>query len=111
MNWRLGWPKWSIGLQVDWRPENILRTDTRLDLWEGKIAWEGNGCSPVFLPGEFSGLGSLAGYSPWGREESDGTEQLALPLFPLGQRELSLGSACLFPAVVDVFCFGQSHRY
>ena len=49
MNWRLGWPKWSIWwsgvVQVDWRPENILRTDTGLDLWEGKIAWEGNGCS------------------------------------------------------------------
>ena len=47
------------------------------------------------------------GYSPWGREESDETEQLALPLFRLGQRELSLGSACLFPAVVDVFCFAS----
>ena len=27
--------------------------------------------TPVFLPGEFHGQRSLAGYSPWGRKESD----------------------------------------
>ena len=36
---------------------------------------EGNG-NPVFLPGEFHGQRSLAGYCPWGRKESDTTEQL-----------------------------------
>ena len=30
--------------------------------------------TPVFLPGEFHGQRSLAGYSPWGREELDTTE-------------------------------------
>ena len=30
--------------------------------------------TPVFLPGEFQGQGSLVGYSPWGRTESDMTE-------------------------------------
>ena len=30
--------------------------------------------SPVFLPGEFHGQRSLAGYSPWGRKESNTTE-------------------------------------
>ena len=29
---------------------------------------------PVFLPGEFQGQGSLAGYSPWGCKELDMTE-------------------------------------
>ena len=29
---------------------------------------------PVFLPGEFHGQRSLAGYSPWGGEESDKTQ-------------------------------------
>ena len=29
---------------------------------------------PLFLPGEFHGQRSLAGYSPWGRKESDTTE-------------------------------------
>ena len=31
--------------------------------------------TPVFLPGESHGQRSLAGCSPWGRKESDTTEQ------------------------------------
>ena len=34
--------------------------------------------TPIFLPEEFHGQKSLAGYSPWGRKESDMTEQLSL---------------------------------
>ena len=34
--------------------------------------------TPVFLPAEFHGQRSLAGYSPWGRKEPDTTEQLTL---------------------------------
>ena len=30
--------------------------------------------TPVFLPEEFYGQRSLAGYSPWGHKESDVTE-------------------------------------
>ena len=38
---------------------------------------EGNGTpTPVLLPGKFHGQRSLVGCSPWGREESDTTEQL-----------------------------------
>ena len=36
--------------------------------------------TPVFLLGEVHGQRSLAGYSPWGRKESDMTEQLSLSL-------------------------------
>ena len=36
--------------------------------------------TPVFLPGEFHGQRSLAGYSPSGCKESDTTEQLTLLL-------------------------------
>ena len=32
--------------------------------------------TPVFLPGEFHGQKSLAGYSPWGCKELDMTERL-----------------------------------
>ena len=32
----------------------------------------------VFLPGEFHGQRSLAGYTPWGCTESDTTERLTL---------------------------------
>ena len=35
--------------------------------------------TPVFLPGESPGRGSLLGCSPWGLEESDTTEQLHFP--------------------------------
>ena len=34
--------------------------------------------TPVFLPGESQGWGSLVGYSPWGHKELDTTEQLTL---------------------------------
>ena len=38
-----------------------------------KIPWNGL-LTPEFLPGEFHGQRSLAGYSPWGHKESDTTE-------------------------------------
>ena len=47
--------------------------------WVGKIPWRRAWQpTPVFLPGESHGQRSLAGYSPWGRKESDATEQLTL---------------------------------
>ena len=30
--------------------------------------------TPIFLPGKFHGQRTLAGYSPWGRKDSDKTE-------------------------------------
>ena len=39
--------------------------------------------TPAFLPGDFHGQRSLAGYGPWGRKESDKTEQLTLSLSKL----------------------------
>ena len=35
---------------------------------------EGNGPTPVLVPGQFHGLRRLVGYSPWGCKESDTTE-------------------------------------
>ena len=35
---------------------------------------KGMATTPIFLPGEFHGLRSLVGYSPWGCKESDTTE-------------------------------------
>ena len=34
--------------------------------------------TPVFLPGEFHEQRSLVGYSPWGHNQLDKTEQLTL---------------------------------
>ena len=48
------------------------------DPWVRKIPWRREWQpTPVFLPGEFHGQGSLAGYSPWGCKESDMTEWLS----------------------------------
>ena len=49
------------------------------DPWVGKIPWRREWQpTPVFLSGEFHGQRSLAGYSAWGCQESDTTEQLSL---------------------------------
>ena len=46
-----------------------------------KILWRREWLpTPVFLPGEFHGQRSLAGYSPWGLKELDTTERITLPL-------------------------------
>ena len=43
----------------------------------GRRKWQP---TPVFLPGKFHRQRSLAGYSPWGHEESDMPEQLTSSL-------------------------------
>ena len=51
------------------------------DLWAGKIPWRREWLpTPVFLPGEFHGQGTLVGYSSWGHKELDTTEWLTLLL-------------------------------
>ena len=43
--------------------------DSGFDPWVGKIPWRRAWQpTPVFLPGESHGQGSLVGYSPWGRK-------------------------------------------
>ena len=52
------------------------------DLWVKKFSWRRKWrLTPVFLPAEYHGEKSLAGYSPWSRKESDMTEGLTLSLF------------------------------
>ena len=44
----------------------------RFDPWVGRIPWDRKWQPTlVFLPGEFHGQSSLAGYSPWDCKESD----------------------------------------
>ena len=55
--------------------------DLRFNPWFGKIPWRREWQpTPMFLPGEFHGQGSLVGYSPWGLKELDVTEKLTLSL-------------------------------
>ena len=45
--------------------------------WVRKISWRRKWQpTPIFLPGKSHGQRNLVGYSPWGRKESDTTEQL-----------------------------------
>ena len=54
----------------------------RFDPWVRKIPWrEEWQPTPVFLSGEPPGQRSLVGYSPWGRRESDITQQLSRHVF------------------------------
>ena len=50
----------------------------RFDAWIGKSSWRRKQ-QPLseFLPGKFHGQCRLAGYSPWGRKESNMTEELS----------------------------------
>ena len=49
-----------------------------VDPWVWKIPWRRKWQpTPVFLPGKSLGQRRLVGYSPWGRKESDMTEQLS----------------------------------
>jgi len=50
--------------------------DPGLTPGSGRSSGEGNGNSPVLLPGKPHGRRSLVGYSPWGRKESDTTERI-----------------------------------
>ena len=64
----------------------MQKTQIRFDPWVRKIPWRREWQpTPVFLPGESHGQRSLAGYSLWGRKESDTTERLtpSLPGFSL----------------------------
>ena len=67
----------------------------RFNPWVRKIPWRRDWQPiPVCLPGESHGQRSLAGYSPWGRKESDTTEQLsAHTLIKVVKIELQPGKA------------------
>ena len=52
----------------------MQETPVRSNLWVRKISCRREELpTPVFLPGEFHGQRSLAGYRPWGCKESDVT--------------------------------------
>ena len=53
----------------------MQETQMLFSLWIGKIPWRREWLpTPVFLPGEFHGQRSLAGYNPRGHKELDMTE-------------------------------------
>ena len=68
-------PSWLSGTSLQCRRHRIHEFNP----WVGKVPWRrARQPTRVFLPGESRGLRSLVGYSPWGCEESDTTEQLSM---------------------------------
>ena len=57
------------------RLPTVQETRVRSLGWEDPMEKE-MATHSVFLPGKSHGLRSVVGYSPWGRKESDMTEQL-----------------------------------
>ena len=57
-------------------PPAMQETRVRSLGWEDLLV-KGMATTPLFLPRESHGQRSLAGYSPWGRKESDTTKQLS----------------------------------
>ena len=64
-----GFPKWLSSKE----------STAMQDPWVGKIPWRRKWQPiPVFLPEKSHGQRSLAGYSPWGRKESDMTKHTTM---------------------------------
>ena len=73
-----GLPRWRSGKESACQCRRCRRHG--LDPWVRKIPWRRKWQpTPGFLPGKFHGQRSLAGYSPWGHEESDSTEHRHRP--------------------------------
>ena len=82
VTYSLGLPRWLNGKESAYQCRKC-RTQ-RFDPWAGKIPWRRKWQpDPAFLPGKSHGQRSLAGYSPWGLEESEMIEQLSLSPTPL----------------------------
>ena len=99
--WKIPWTEEPGGLQSMGSQRVGDDSATSLSLftfmhWRRK--WQP---TPVFLPGKFHGSRNQAGYSPWGRKESDPTEPLTLSLFPwyglglwLHHKKAAMGHIC-----------------
>ena len=66
-------PRWLSGKESACQCRRCRRR--RFDHWVGKLPWRWKWQpTPVFLPGEYHGQRSLAGYRSWGCKELDMTE-------------------------------------
>ena len=86
------------------------------DPWVRKIPWRRSWQpTPVFLPGESHGQGSLTSYSPWSCKESDTTEacthlvQACSALSAPGWR-LAASASSLHSALFAALCLSESHH-
>ena len=84
--------------------------ETGINPWVGKIPWRREWLpTPVFLPRESHGQGSLAGYSPWSCKESYMTEWLSL--FTYIYSILTIFKWCtLHPVALSTFIMECNHH-
>ena len=74
-----GFPGGASGKEPAW--QGRIHKRRGFNAWVGKFPWRRKWQhTPVFLPGESHRQRNLEGCSPWGRKESDTTEQLHLAL-------------------------------
>ena len=86
---------------LSWDSRLLLMWDFSGLFWRRK--WQP---TPVPLPGESHGQRSLAGYTPWGRKESDRTSLSLSGLFTCGCRcRLNLVIYTDIYAVTSLYCF------
>ena len=62
--------------------KELLISFEKARLYFDQRNWQPTAVSILFLSGEFHGQKNLAGYSPWGRKESDTIEPLNTFTFP-----------------------------
>ena len=74
---KLGFPGGSSGKELSYQCRKRKRLG--FDPWVKKIPWRRKWQpTPVFSPGESHGQRGLAGYRPWGRNESEKTKGLGM---------------------------------
>ena len=72
----------SLVAQMVKRLPIMQETQVQYNPWAGKTSWRRKRQpTPIFLPAKSHGWRSLVGYHPWGRRESDTTEQLHFLFF------------------------------
>ena len=75
----IGLPFIGLSWWIRWQSLCLQCGRPMFDPWVGKIPWRRKWRpTPVILPGESHGWGSLVGYSPWDRKELDTAERLHL---------------------------------
>ena len=81
-----------------------------LNSWVRKIPWRRKWQpTPVLLPGKFHGWGSLIGYGPWGRKESDTTERLHFHFSFFDKGGKNLQREMTIPSISSSGKTGQLH--
>ena len=82
----------------------------RFNPWVGKIPWKGKWQpTPVFLPGQFHGQKSLAGYSSWGHRDVDTTQRLTFT-FSQGLKSVPSRTECQDPWGLEKHKWSRTSR-